>query len=273
MIELMARLAIRKTRTTFLTLTFHNPPTPTEAKRAFKMFTMRYRRDYPAASAIWRMEYQERGAIHFHLLYFNLPYIDQKDIQIEWEECTREDRSIIHVKRIKGGQRQAMAYVSKYLAKTDRKVLPSLDDASYQHSVSLSSEPGRFWGWVNRALLPFAMRFETVLDDDNVIAYLWWTVKALTRGRGGSQRAALRWYSDDAYEMLAWIVENGDNIGGFMAHEGVKPAHWWEFTDYAIHDEYHLATDPGRSFSDPFAPPSAPLKPTKTKVRYSMTRR
>lgn len=273
MIELMARLAIRKTRTTFLTLTFHAIPTPAEAKRALKMFAMRYRREYPQASAIWRMEEQDRGAYHFHLICFNLPYVPQRDLQASWTECTGEDRSIVHIKLLRGGQRQAMFYVSKYLAKKSSPVSPSLDNASYQHRAAQSAEPGRFWGWINRAGLPFAMRFETVLHDDDMINYLWWTVKALTWGRGGSQRAALRWYSDDAYEMLAWIVENGDNIGGFMAHEGIKPAHWWEFTDYAIHDEYHLATDPGRSFSDPFAPPSTPLNPKKTQVRYSLTRK
>jgi len=77
LIELTARLRVGTIRTSFLTLTFAGMPSAEQAKAAFKRFRSRLDRRFAKWSAVWRMEYQERGAIHFHLICFNLPYIPQ----------------------------------------------------------------------------------------------------------------------------------------------------------------------------------------------------
>jgi hypothetical protein len=147
LIELFSRLEISKVRTTFLTLTFHAPPSADDAKRALKMFTMRLRREFPQMSGVWRLEPQQRGAWHFHILAFNMPYVDQNILQKSWTECTRERRSILHVQLVRFGKRQLMSYASKYMAKMSAEKT-SLDKRAYQHETreDEGNNPGRFWG-------------------------------------------------------------------------------------------------------------------------------
>jgi len=204
LIELMARLSVSKTRATFLTLTFSGIPSTADAKAAFRRFTMRLRRRYPRVSGIWRLEYQERGSPHFHMILFDLPFIPQSSLQRAWEECTRESCSIVHIAFLRGGKRQAMYYVSKYLAKTGKPAaVGSLDKAAYQHAdESDEDEPGRFWGWINRAELPFAEWRMVEFSDPVAIVSLWsWMTKA-TEGKVGDYRHNARCYSDAADRMI-----------------------------------------------------------------------
>jgi len=176
LMRFMARLKTRKIRATFLTLTFTGYPSNEEAKNALKRFTMRLRRAFSSCSGIWRLEFQERGSIHFHLLLFNLPFWKQALVQEIWTVCTREERSIVHIKLVHGA-RSVMSYISKYIAKPDeRSEITSLDDGSYQHA-SAGGLAGRFWGWINKELLPLGQKFEGVLTDDytikSVSAWAW----------------------------------------------------------------------------------------------------
>jgi len=66
LLHLFARLDTRKAKAVFLTLTFAAIPTTKRAKTVFKRFTERLRRHFPKMAFIWRLERQERGAIHFH---------------------------------------------------------------------------------------------------------------------------------------------------------------------------------------------------------------
>jgi len=120
----MERMELQKVRVTFVTLTFTACVSWDESRRALKMFLMRIRRQYPNTSGVWRLEHQERGAIHFHILFFKLPYIPQEELQKSWEECTREPKSIVHIKLIVN-KRQTMFYVSKYIAKSASRLRAS----------------------------------------------------------------------------------------------------------------------------------------------------
>lgn len=219
LIELMARLNVSHTRTTFLTLTFTNVTTVAEATRAFKAFLMRFRRKFPGASAIWRKEPQKRGAWHFHMLTFNMGYWSQKQLQYAWECCTREDRSIVHIKLIRGGKRQAMAYVAKYLAKRDQAVgSTSLDNAAYPHDdESATEDTGRFWGYVNRGGLPYDVRRLVVVDDDHLLTALWDEMRRLSNGLAAQQPRAARFYGTCCYDLAEKVAHNArviiyDNI-------------------------------------------------------------
>lgn len=229
LIEAMARLDVTHARTTFLTLTFSGVPSAIEAKRAFKAFTMRLRRKFPACSAFWRMEFQGRGAIHFHLICFNMPYWSQQQIQYAWECCTGEDRSIVHVKLLRGGKRQAMFYVAKYIAKNS-PVPTSLDTAAYSHGQENASEddPGRFWGYINKKCLPFAALRLIICDDESMVQKLWLTLSALSRGRAAQQLKAARFYGTCCYDLAEELARNALNILFDGLHPNGEKFQWYE---------------------------------------------
>lgn len=204
LIELTARLSVSGVRTVFLTLTFAGTPTAEQAKAAFKRFRMRLDRKYPKWSAVWRMEFQERGAIHFHLICFRLPFIAQAALQNLWQGCTREALSIVHIELISGGARQVMGYVSKYVAKLDRREsFTSLDKAPYPHDEREDSDdPGRFWGTINRSKLPYAVRRKIAFYDTIAFNQLWSWMTAATKGKIGDYRHNARCYTDNVYGLI-----------------------------------------------------------------------
>lgn len=207
LIDLAARLDTDNVRKTFLTLTFSGSPEPDKAKVALKRFTMRLRRAYPNFSAIWRLERQERGAIHFHLICFSLPYIPQRELQSVWEKCTDEDRSILHIKLL-NSSRAVMNYVSKYIAKgEDGSVFPSLDKPTYQHAT------GRHWGYVNKESLPMAASWSFHVADGDAVRYAMWGCFALSNGRAGRSLQHIKLFCDDALDMLKFTLSICDHQG------------------------------------------------------------
>jgi len=164
LLRFMARIAVSGIRTTFITLTFHEPPTPLFAKVALKRFLMRVRRRSAQTSGVWRMEFQPgRGAIHFHLLLFNLDYWKQAELQSVWQGCTEEQMSIVDI-RLVHNHRMMMNYTAKYISKRDKSGLASLDDVSNQHAPR-DSLIGRHWGWINKNALPLGEMVGGVLTD------------------------------------------------------------------------------------------------------------
>jgi len=209
----MARIDSARVRTVFLTLTFHGKPDAIEAKRAFKAFTMRIRRKFPEASGIWRLEPQKRGSWHFHLILFNLPYWHWRQVQYAWECCTGEDTSIVHVKLLRGGKRQAMFYVAKYLAKSS-SVFTSLDYAVYQHDQGSDTldDPGRFWGYINKKDIPFAPLRQIRFDDDEITDCLWFTMKQLSRNAAAQQDMTARYYGACCYDLAEKVAHNAQVV-------------------------------------------------------------
>lgn len=220
LIEFAARLNIANVRTSFLTLTFAGIPTPKEAKRAFKQFTMRLRRDHPGASGVWRLEPQERRSPHFHVMLFNLPYIPQAALQTSWQECTREPLSILHIELIRHGKREVMSYVSKYIAKRLDASLTSLDKPPYQHNErDFTDDPGRFWGYINRACLPYAVRRQIQFGDRLALEELWSWMHLATHGRIGDYRHNARCYSDDVYLLIDRLSLVASCIDADVTHQ------------------------------------------------------
>lgn len=208
LMRFMARLKTRKIRATFITLTFSGWPTNEEAKNALKRFTMRLRRAFPQCSGVWRMEFQERGAIHFHLLLFKLPFWKQEVLQRVWEACTREVRSIVDI-RLVHGARSIMSYIAKYIAKPDERTeITSLEDGSYQHG-SAGGLSGRFWGWINKELLPLGQKYEGVLTDDytikSVSAWAW----KLSGVENTYRNISFHLFADNAEWFWAMFIERG----------------------------------------------------------------
>src|SRR5262245_33731547 len=101
LIDFLNRMDDSYTRATFVTLTFSQDVSAQDAYAALKRFFAYVRYHYPEASGVWRKEPTKKDRIHFHIIFFNLPYWPQRELQRVWERCTGEAQSIPHIKRIR----------------------------------------------------------------------------------------------------------------------------------------------------------------------------
>jgi len=199
LIELFARLSRDTTNPIFLTLTYPSIfPSAQTAKNDLRAFLERLKRRFPEArvSLVWRMEFQKRGAPHFHLVAFNLPFLPKEELSAMWRSVIRSDQQVFtRIERVRSSRR-LRSYVSKYLAKPlpQRKrfltcrIVTSLPLGAYaRRSGGFNSMPylharpfvvnpatgeiiegnaGRFWGIMLRKNLPFAEAVEVTLADN-----------------------------------------------------------------------------------------------------------
>ena len=78
------RDALKADRVRLVTLTYPAEfPGPREAKQHLRAVLARFNRQWPAASAIWKLEPQVRGAPHFHLLVF-MPEGSDLSGEVQW---------------------------------------------------------------------------------------------------------------------------------------------------------------------------------------------
>lgn len=171
LMRFIARLKMSGVRATFITLTYKGYPTNAEAKRNLHAFMQVLTRNFPSASAVWRMEYQARGAIHFHLIVFNLPYWHWKEILETWKRITSQNVARIDVTLIRS-RKGVMSYVSKYIAKAEKRTgITFLVHVPYLHA-GRKYKKGRFWGYHNKKALPLGEKVAGVLTDSKTIKRL-----------------------------------------------------------------------------------------------------
>lgn len=119
---------------------------PTDActyRRHFHSFSKRLLRAFPSASATWKLEFQSRGAAHYHLIVSGVPFIAKGWLSRAWYAVVGSD----DIRHLHAGtqiercdsHRKALAYAAKYVAKIS--VGPS------------ANHEGRFWGVVGRSNL------------------------------------------------------------------------------------------------------------------------
>ena len=159
--DLVHRLDVKR-KPIFVTLTYGDDyPNAETAKIHLKTLLERIRKklDSLQVSAIWRMEFQERGAPHFHIVFFDLPYIDKLTWQYWWEEITAHPEPFTRVERVKS-HRSLMSYISKYIAKVDKAEKTGFISPTYLHAYQqkYGEYIGRQWGIFQRNFLPFAER-------------------------------------------------------------------------------------------------------------------
>ena len=100
LLDKMARLKYSKT-TIFITLTTGAVLGEDEIKNAFSKLIKRLNRCFPRQVAgLWRMEYQQRGAPHLHLLLFGLPFLPKERLCAMWGACVREARPFTRIEKI-----------------------------------------------------------------------------------------------------------------------------------------------------------------------------
>lgn len=168
LIRKLARLDIKTAK--FLTLTYPlDYPHPQQAKNHHRALLERIRRRWPQASAIWRLEFQQRGAPHFHYLFFNLPWLPFKVLRRWWAEIIDHDQSeplFVRIEAVKS-KRGVMYYASKYMSKTDGDA----DGGSALFNYVTYLHAGRVWGIFNKAFIPFAELVKAAIKQVTPVAF------------------------------------------------------------------------------------------------------
>ena len=199
LLQTMARLAPEQAEypLSLITLTYGAVfPDAEGAKRHLFTFWKRVRRWAEGVGGVWRLEFQARGAPHFHLIFYG-PYVPKELIQGWWGAVIGQHRPFTRVEAVRSWKR-AIAYAAKYLAKVEQAeekravarppaggeggdgAPPSgLDYVTY---LTASKKIGRVWGVLDRRNLPWGERSEFTLDGGKWM-YRW--KRAARRKWGG----------------------------------------------------------------------------------------
>jgi hypothetical protein len=146
----------------FFTLTYPGswPRDPEVWKKHLRAFRGRMERKHGKFPAVWRLEFQRRGAPHFHLLVFLdvAPSALREFVSSSWYGVVGSgDQG--HLKagtQVVGvdSWRRVRNYAVKYLGKIE------------QQAIDPERPPGRFWGYWNKALFPVvAEQYQLTLDQ------------------------------------------------------------------------------------------------------------
>jgi len=155
--ELFNSLKLNR-RATFVTLTY---PTSAvnqfEAKRHLRAFFKRIERMYSGRkiTGIWRMEFQERGAIHFHIMFFGLPFIHKTTIAALWSQVTHTYNPFTRIEGV-SGHKKLINYVAKYVGKVNGGSEDGFNSLTYlsAYQFQQGEKIGRVWGYINKKDLP-----------------------------------------------------------------------------------------------------------------------
>ena len=124
MLELLNQLTFE--RIAFVTLTYpaEFPLDGREYKKHLRRFRARMERKYPKIRVLWRLEFQRRGAPHFHLLLFDAPFLCKFCLSYDWYKSVgsgdkKHLRRGTNIKGVasKGENGKIISYVAKYAAK------------------------------------------------------------------------------------------------------------------------------------------------------------
>lgn len=166
----------------FVTLTYPGVwvDDPAKWKRDMDCFFRRLFRRWPGAAAVWRLEFQERGAPHFHVLLWGWEGENVWALRVwvarAWYEVVgsgdeRHLRAGTQVDEVRS-YRGVLAYASKYMSKADRS----------------RSGVGRWWGVANREMMPWATAVVVALTDREAVKLLR-LMRRFARLRGRAYRS------------------------------------------------------------------------------------
>lgn len=149
MIETVCKLD-SAARPLFLTLTYPSlwDPDPAVWKVHLDRFWKKLKRKYPMASAIWKLEPQQRGAPHYHLLIFGICYVPYQWVAKTWYDVVGSGDynhylAGTRIERIRS-DRGVKSYASKkYMGK------------EIGHFPEFKAV-GRWWGIAGRECLPWS---------------------------------------------------------------------------------------------------------------------
>lgn len=226
-LRLMQKMAtikpVRNFHALFITLTYgQDYPSPTLAKRHLDNFLKRLRRRWLYVSGFWRLEFQKRGAPHFHLVLFGVPFMHKSDIAKWWGATigrqfwdTSADEIREPFTRIEAirSHRQCAYYVSKYVAKHGEggfncnAYLTADDKFIHPQTGEVSDSIGRYWGVINAVWLPVDTVVELTLKwgSKDVFYNLRRAVAHFWRGRNRKQKSGWTLFTDNPYQFARYM--------------------------------------------------------------------
>jgi hypothetical protein len=160
-----------KFRPKMLHLTQRDCPDHATAQRNLNAFWRCCKRKWGGVSCVWRLEFQDRGAIHFHLIVFGCPWCNMTWLQHTWNrivgQAPGEPSTRVEGIRTKRG---LIAYCAKYICKAapgadGSEGAAALGAAAGDEGVGLTGlvngaypavGTGRHWGVKGRPSLPLA---------------------------------------------------------------------------------------------------------------------
>ena len=147
-------------RLKFVTFTFaKNVRDLSTANKLWAEYARKMRERHGALKYLTVVEFQKRGAIHYHVLYFNLPFIyGVKEVLAKtWGHGFVNIQTVAHVRNLG-------AYVSKYLQKDimDRRLVG--EKAFFCSKGLVQPEEFRNESSIDKILAEFSMSSEVVRD-------------------------------------------------------------------------------------------------------------
>jgi len=144
----------------FITLTYEKDMTNAQtAKAHLRSFIKRLQRLYQnrKMAFVWRMEFQERGAVHFHIMAFDLPFTPKETIKSMWAQVIGGYDPFTRIEMIYSSKK-TMNYVSKYVAKVDKPEIGGFNPLTYlsAYQQKHGDEIGIVWGIIGKQNLPMA---------------------------------------------------------------------------------------------------------------------
>lgn len=170
LLELIATVKRDAELPCFVTLTYPSEfPTVERAKRDLKVFLQRLDRRFSMAGYIWKLEPQQRGAPHYHLLVWGVDVVYLLSWVVEnWYDIAGNgDRNhyLFHagllgnspcVQQVRSF-RGVWSYAAKYLGKT------------FEVAQWGTKWTGRFWGVGNRKNIPLGEVIKIEVDHKKVV--------------------------------------------------------------------------------------------------------
>lgn len=198
----VAETAVRDSAV-FIGLTYHRdwPDTPAGCRAQLRAFLKSLRRKYPETAVIWRLEFQRRGAPHYHLLVVGTSFVDSELVTTWWGDIAHGEseyhgRMATNTQQIKTWY-HACAYVSKEIAKVSQS--------------KWGEKNGRYWGVEGRSFLP------AVVDEIPLTLSQFSRLKAMVMSRMPAERIN-RWLrngpggcwsmipGEEGLRMVAWAL-------------------------------------------------------------------
>lgn len=168
-----------------------------EWKRHLDNLNRAFRYHYPKCFGVWRLEFQKRGAPHFHFLVWNGPKLQdvlevysQKLQRTVWigNPSNKENQKLYEwlsrtwYKIVGSGDKRHLAagtriepvqswngvvyYTSKYLAKLpDGNYAPQQEQDEQGFDIPGTGYAGRYWGIINKSLFPIE-KYEFPLTEE-----------------------------------------------------------------------------------------------------------
>lgn len=157
----------------FVTLTYPETfPDPKVAKAHLASFIKRLRREFELLGMVWKMEPQERGAPHFHIMIWGCDLdVLQNFVPLAWFDiagggdmkhllwhCGKfgNQHCVQQVRKFEGVRN----YASKYLGKT------------FEVSGWSEQWTGRFWGVINRSNIPLGELVQEEVTKEKAVELL-----------------------------------------------------------------------------------------------------